>query len=87
MQRRRTRNIMSKIKATLPDNFDATDSRESTVTSEPSIKDFTANDHYYLELINAVQNLIVLKPYEYKDELKYCAYLLNELVAELEKPF
>ena len=78
---------MSKIKATLSDDFDATDSRESTATSEPSIKDFTANDHYYLELINAVQNLTVLKPYEYKDELKYCAYLLNELVAELEQPF
>ena len=78
---------MSKIKTTLPEDFDATDIRESTATSEPRTTDFTASDHYYLELINAVQNLTVLKPYEYKDELKYCSYLLSELVAEMEQPF
>ena len=78
---------MSKIKTILPDDFDATDSRESTTTSEPNIQEFTASDHNYLELIKAIHELQVLKPYEYKTELAYCAYLLNELVAELEQPF
>lgn len=79
---------MGKIKTLLSDDFDATDNREPMATSEPVTTDnFTASDHYYLELINAITNLKVIKPYEFKDELKYCVYLLNELVAEMEQPF
>lgn len=80
---------VGKIKQQLIDNnLDVTDDREPTATSEPTISDeMTASDHYYLELFNAITNLQVLKPYGYIDELKYCSYLLNELVAEMEQPF
>lgn len=79
---------MSKIKKLLDENADFTDPRESQATSEPTITDeFTANDHYYLELINSINNLQVLKPYQYLDEIKYCKYLLEQLINEMEKPF
>ena len=80
---------MGKIKQQLIDTgADLTDNRESQATSEPTISDeMTVSDHYYLELFNAITNLQVLKPYGYIDELKYCSYLLNELVAEMEQPF
>lgn len=80
---------MAKIKQQLIDtDFDATDDREPIATSEPAIlNDFTANDHYYLELINAINNLQVLKPIQYLDEIKYCKYLLEQLIIEMEQPF
>ena len=80
---------MGKIKQQLIDTgADLTDNRESQATSEPTISDeMTASDHYYMELFNAITNLQILKPYGYIDELKYCSYLLNELVAEMEQPF
>ena len=79
---------MGKLKQQLLDSgADFTDPRESQATTEPSSTDFTASDHYYMELFNAITNLQILKPYGYIDELKYCSYLLNELVAEMEQPF
>lgn len=79
---------MSKIKTTLPEDFDATDAQEPMATSEPvATNEFSASDHYYLELINAVLKLQVLKPYDYINELKYSVYLLNKLVEEMEHPF
>lgn len=80
---------MAKIKQQLIDTgTDLTDNRESQATTEPPIlDDFTADDHYYLELINAITNLQVLKPIQYLDELNYCKYLLEQLIIEMEQPF
>ena len=80
--------LMSKIKRTLPEDFDATDPRDLSSTiqtnDEPSLVDWAIQD-----LIRAVAVLEdnSIECYAYFEELNNLAKRLNKVAQEADKPF
>ncbi len=76
---------MSKIKQSLDENFSVLQGDELEPKIEatyPPIEDWAVED-----LRRAVLRLKEVKPYQYTDELKKIAILLNWYIKDFEKPF